>query len=126
MSDDDFSWCDNDDIVAVPEQQSIAVYRSDADYIVIRQRCWLEEDGIITVTPDMLPKLIAALDALAEPATDTRNQPTASARRQQRYRERQRNDSVTPTVTHRNAETVTPVTARAAACVVGSAVQRSS
>jgi hypothetical protein len=74
----------------------------------------------------MLPKLIAALDALAEPAADTRNQPTASARRQQRYRERQRNDSVTPTVTHRNAETVTPVTARAAACVVGSAVQRSS
>jgi hypothetical protein len=48
---DDFDWS-NDDSIILKEQRATAVYKNREGEIVIRQRCWPDEDAILFINPD--------------------------------------------------------------------------
>lgn len=63
---DDFDWTD-DEVVVVPDQPAVAVYTNPSGAVVIRQegRYGVEEDHWVTVRPELMPTVIAALQRQA-------------------------------------------------------------
>ena len=108
MTDEKFSWSNAD--VVIRTQPAIAVYLNPHDEVVIRQQCDYDEDQWVFITKENLPKLIQALlEAGGMTATAPQSMPTSpskdrtAAERQRKRRAKQR-DTVTPTVTHRDAQ----------------------
>jgi hypothetical protein len=115
MSTHQFDWSNEDDL-AVREQMATALYFNEGGDVVVRQRDFYEEDGIIVLTRDSARNLALALlrlvdaeesvpTALASPkgvsgpirAMAPPKDPTA-ATRQRRHRDKHR-DSHAETVT---------------------------
>lgn len=64
----DFDWYDEKEAIILNEQLSVAVYiNKQGDAVIRRQQCAYEdEDAVVVVTYENLPKVIAALQKIAK------------------------------------------------------------
>lgn len=62
MTEDNF-WRDECDAIDVPPQRAVVVYRNRCGEIIIRQQAgWCDEDdAVVIITAENIPKLLAAI-----------------------------------------------------------------
>jgi hypothetical protein len=102
MTDDDFDWNPDREIIVVRSQPAIAVYLNPHDDLVIRQEGHYgpDEDQWIYITKSSVPKVVQAmLEAAGFETANTYGMPLmlpkperlSGAERQKRYRNKHRN-----------------------------------
>lgn len=68
-SEDDFDWNNPDEeLIVLREQRATAVYRNRCGELIIRQRCWPDEDTFLYFTPE---NEVTFMEGIAKRARET-------------------------------------------------------